>query len=118
MRSKRIKREIENNSAQLNQLTTHGPIPVTVREYFPEENKVTIQLSSTSETFNRLSLGGTKFPIHAPIHEAIGYGIKPGTPMMLYYSGMQISRGWVLLAYSEGTKDSVTYVPIRHSWAI
>lgn len=118
MSSKRLKKEIETSWGQLTQLTIQGPIPVIVTAYFSKENKVTIQLASTSEVFGRMSMGDKKFPIHAPIHDAISYGIKPGAEMMLYYPGWQVSRGWVIPAHSEGTEESVTYTPIRHSWAV
>lgn len=118
MSSKRLQRQIESTQGQLTQLTTQGPIPVVVTAYFPKENKVTIRLAARLGTFGGVSVGDMKFPIHAPIDQAISYGIKPGAEMMLYYSGWQVSRGWVVPAHSEGTEDSVTYTPIRHSWAI
>lgn len=96
--------------------------PIRIREYFPVENAVTIQIvNSTRE------LGGTtarardserKYPLGYRSDFAELVAPQPGDPGLLFATGRQGSAGFVLLTHSPGGDNSRSYVPVRGSWAI
>jgi len=116
---KKTNKEIKRAQAQLSHVGFRPPIPVVVREVFRAENRVTVQLVSNEGTaFDGLQIKGVKFPLLAPIDMSMASLVKPGVHALLFYFGWQMSKGYVMLAHTEGTEQSVTYMPIRHSWSV
>ena len=92
---------------------------VSIKEYFPESNTVTVTVLSNNQTQTVKSRDSDrKYPL--------GYrsDVTETSPPQLGDRGMLISNGWqnqmgfVLLTHSLGGESSRQYIPIRGSWAI
>lgn len=110
----------KRKTAQLTQLSMQAPVPVRIKEWFPQENRVTVQIIAKGDPeLDNTTIEGVKFPLLGPTHQNMGsMSIVAGrTEALLFYPGMQIRKGYVTLAHTSGTEASVTYSPVRHSWA-
>ena len=117
-----IKKLIEETRAsvdRLGQMTMQAPVQVTIKEWYPQENKGTVQLVSPGISgLDRASIGTTKFPILNAPDGSMSLDIQEGSPAVLFYAGWQIKRGYVVLGHSEGDLKTTTYTPVRWSWAV
>lgn len=119
-----IKKEIQALQNQINTLrqqTMAVPRPVRIKEYFPNENKVTIEftgIANRNTATPKNDIGDFKFPLghRGDISESLAP--QKGDLGLLMYSGTQYKRGYVLLSHSEGGDDAMTYVPIRGVWGV
>lgn len=105
------------------QLSMQAPVPVRIKEYFPEENEATIQIIGTVVSeFGGASIKGgdqdLRFPIRGACHENLMKGIKPGSEALLYKAGWQTKKGYLELAHAKGLPETPGYTPIRMSWAV
>ncbi len=116
---RKTNKELKNAQTQLSHVGLRPPIPVIIRKVYRAENRVTVQLvSNEGDAFDGVQIDGIKFPIMAPIDISMSTLVKPGVHALLFYFGWQMSKGYVVLSHTEGTEQSVTYMPIRHSWSI
>jgi hypothetical protein len=115
---KKTRTQLEKIQAQSTHVGARPPIPVIVKDVYRKENLVTVKLASDDPSIDGQEIAGVKFPIMAPIEMSVGMLVKPGVRGMLFTYGYQISKGYVMLSHTEGTLKSVTYEPIRHSWAV
>lgn len=106
----------------LSQLVLHPPRQVRIKEYFPKDNTVTIQFVNAFDDNGGASLAGPngdhRFTLgyRGDISESMSP--QPGDLGLLFYTGFQIKRGFVLISHSEGGLESSNYVPIRGNWSI
>lgn len=120
---RKIARKESTNKARLYaQQQFRAPVPVIIKDYYREENKVTVRVIGDNKwegakTFTR---GGVefKFPLKGSCHENLSRGIKPGAIGLLYITGWQLSTGYVDIAHTEGLPETPTYAAIRHSWMV
>jgi hypothetical protein len=120
-----IKRELDNLKRQISMKldsAMKAPIQIRVLEYFPKENAVSIEVANS--TLNAGGSGGlafpqgSKFPLgqRADLSELMSPQV--GDLGLLFYSGSQMSTGFVMLSYNKGTEQTNKYVPIRGTWGI
>lgn len=104
------------------QRTMHAPKLVRIKEYFPEENAVTVQVVGVTSDFggavSRNISGEQKFALGYRGDVSEGVAPQPGDLGYLFFTGMQYKNGFVFLAHSEGGEKSSSYVPIRGAWGI
>lgn len=114
--------ELKTMIKAANQRVMHAPKLVRIKEYFPQENAVTIQLIGKGDDFG----GAVSKNIGGEQRFALGYrgdvteasAPQPGDLGYLFFTGMQYKNGFVLLAHSEGGEKASSYVPIRGAWGI
>lgn len=115
-------RKLEARIASLAQQVMHPPKAIRVKEYFPQENTVTVQFIGQGETFGgdipKGALGDHHFSLGYRGDISEGLSPQPGDAGFLYFTGFQYKKGYVLLSYTEGGDEASTYVPIRGSWSL
>lgn len=118
-----IQKELQSLKAQIEHLRQQVALPpklVRIKEYFPAENSVTIQFIENGRPGD-VPQGKNKdfkFPLGYRGDVSEGLSIQPGDTGFLMYSGWQYKGGFVLLAYTEGGDEAMSYVPVRGGWAI
>ena len=128
-----IKKELKRLDGlvqSLRQQTVQTPRLVTIKEYFPKENAVTIQLVGTGSEFGGVTprkidntrkidnISDFKFPLGQRGDVSESLAPQPGDTGLLFYSGFQYKTGFVLLTHTEGGDEAMAYVPIRGGWAV
>lgn len=118
--SRKSLKEAKKSGLSVELKTLHAPLLVRIKEYFPKENRATVQIvSSKGSPSGGFSIPNIKFPIKGPCHENMSRAIQAGeTHALLYYAGRQISNGYLELSHDAGVENTVTYAPIRHSWSV
>ena len=119
--SRIAEKESHKQIQRVEQTLARAPIPVLIKQYFPEETSVTIQVIGNSGGYPQTIQSEGEdllFPLKGSCHENVSKGIKAGTKALLYFSGKQMKKGYVEIAHEPGTPDTCKYSPIRHSWAI
>lgn len=118
---KRDKENLERQIAQSMQSVMGPPKLITIKEYFPQENAVTIVFEGKGTPSGEVptnKTGEVKFPLgyRGDITESMAP--QPGDTGFLFYTGMQYKRGFVLLTNTDGGDKAMQYVPVRGSWAL
>lgn len=114
--------ETRRHIMRQSQVLLQAPIPVRIKQYFPEDNEATIQLIGQTSEFGGASVKGgdedMRFPVRGPCHENLTRGIVAGTEALLYKAGWQSKKGYIELAHTKGLPETPKYSPIRYSWAV
>lgn len=97
---------------------------VRIKEYFPFENQVTVNVIDKGGSFDGLTITTIRdntpqrFPLGYPGHVSESMPPQPGDMGFLVYTGAQHKTGFVLLGYSPGGHRSSKYIPVRGAWAL
>lgn len=117
-------RESRKSGLKHSHQTRHAPIDVIIKEHFPNEQAVTIQVigGAVSEFGQSIKDGDVdrKFPLEGDCHVMIGSSganLK-GQRAKLTFSGWQLKKGIVSLSFQPGQPNTAAYSPIRMSWGI
>ena len=121
----RARRQAAKDRDLNNQISMNKPRAVVIEDYFPSENRVTIRLTGhtgSDEFSGPLVRDGDepkKFPIAARSEQSEAMGIRRGDVGLVFYVGMQIKNGFVMLfdqnmgGDGEVSENAGTYVPVR-----
>ena len=119
---KQALQKLEGQIAAMGQLMMHPPRSVRIKEFFPQENAVTVQFINALNEFGGATpadlSGDQKFPLGYRGDVSESMSPQPGDIGQLFYSGFQYKRGFVLLTHTEGGGEAMSYVPIRGSWGL
>jgi hypothetical protein len=106
----------------LSQLVMNPPRSIRVKEFFPTENAVTIQLMGAGSEFGGRTPKGVsgdhKFPLGYRGDVSVSMAPQPGDIGLLFYTGFQYKTGFVFLSHTPGGENATTYTPVRGSWAL
>ncbi len=117
-------RESRKSGLKQSQQTPHAPINVIIKQHFPNENAVTVQVigGATSQFAQSVKDGDVdrKFPLGGNCHAILaneGANLA-GEQGLLIFTGWQLKKGYVTIAFKAGQSNTASYSPIRGSWLI
>tara|TARA_R110002126_G_scaffold183202_7_gene331762 strand:+ start:30 stop:386 length:357 start_codon:yes stop_codon:yes gene_type:complete len=104
----------------ISQAVMHRPRSIRIKEFFPIENAVTVQIiGKGSNGKTPISANGDhKFPLSYRGDVSSSMAPQPGDIGLLFFTGMQYKTGFVLLSHTPGGLYVNTFTPIRGLWAL
>tara|TARA_Y100000310_G_C20188460_1_gene581402 strand:+ start:147 stop:512 length:366 start_codon:yes stop_codon:yes gene_type:complete len=118
---KRDRDDLNRRITSATQTVMGPPKLVRIKEYFPQDNAVTVIFEGKGVTAGltpTTSSGEVKFPLGYRGDVSESMAPQPGDLCLIFFTGMQYKRGFALLTNTEGGSRAMQYVPVRGNWAL